>query len=194
MLGARIISYISNPIFILIGLPYFLINKTTHDPILARDWTLVTWSFLFVFVLFVLVGVKSGFFSDIDVSKRTQRPLLYLFGAILALIYVFVLLIFHGPAILFITILGIILAIFCGSIVNMRVKASVHVASATALITGLIAGYGGYYYLLILLIPIICWARIRIKRHSFHEVVAGGILGSLLSLIMFLITRQIFHL
>jgi membrane-associated phospholipid phosphatase len=74
----------------------------------------------------------------------------------------------------------------------MKIKASVHVAAISGLLTSLIIIYKGYYILLLLLIFIIGWSRVKIKRHSVPEVVIGGILGSLLSLIMYFITRFLY--
>lgn len=191
---ARVISFLANPIFILISLPYFLVLKSSRDPQAALYWTRYTWAFLFVFVVFVLAGVRKKFFSDIDISNRKQRPILYLVGVMLSLFYLFGLFILHGPAILFITIIGIMLGIFFGSLINMKVKASVHVAAISALVTALILVYKGYFVLLLLFIPLVCWARIKMKRHTLTDVIVGGIFGSLLSWIMYAASRSIINL
>lgn len=189
---ARIISFISNPIFIFIALPFFLVYKTTKDTGAAWNWTIYTLVFLSIFVIFVLIGVKKKFFSDIDVSNREQRPVLYFTGAILSVLYLSTLFFLHGPRILFITIFGITLGILIASLINMKIKASVHVAAISGLLTSLSIIYKGYYVLLLLLIFIIGWSRVKIKRHTVPEVVIGGILGSLLSLIMYFITKALY--
>lgn len=189
MMLARAISFISNPIFIFMALPFFLVYKTTRDTVAAWIWTIYTLVFLTIFVLFVLVGVKKKFFSDIDVSNRKQRPILYFTGALLSMLYLFILFILQGPLILFITTFGIMLGILIASLINIKVKASVHVAAISGLITSLSIIYKGNYLLLLLLIPVIGWSRVKIKRHTVTEVFVGGILGSLLSLIMYYITK-----
>lgn len=189
---ARIISYISNPIFIFVFLPYFLVYKTTRSEAAAWYWTIITSYFLLTFVLFVFIGVKKKFFSDIDVSNREQRPVLYLMGAVLTILYLFTLFILHGPQILFITILGIILGILLASIINMKIKASVHVAAISGLLTSFGIIYRGYFLLLLLLIPVIGWSRVKIRRHTVTEVIIGAILGSLLTLIMYFVTKSFY--
>lgn len=77
--------------------------------------------------------------------------------------------------------------ILAGSIVNTRIKASVHVAAVSALITGLALVYQGYYWLLYILIPVICWARVKIERHTVPEVIAGSFIGSILAVIMYFV-------
>lgn len=194
MIIAKFISLIANPIFILISLPYFLVIKSTRNTELAIYWTLYTWIFLSIFVAYVLFGIKKKFFTDIDISERRERPMLYLTGAILAFIYLIGLFIFHAPSVLFITIIGIMSGIFFGSLINLKVKASVHVTAISALITALSLVYQGYYILLFLLIPVVCWARIKVKRHTLTEVIIGAIFGTLLSLIMFINARNILDL
>lgn len=184
---ARFISLISNPIFILIVLPFFLVYKTTNDLNAAWNWTVYTLIFLFIFGAIVLIGVEKKIFSDIDVSKREQRPILYLSASLLSISYLFTLFILNGPMILFITIYGIMLGIILASLINIKIKASVHVAAITGLITSLAIIYQGYYLLLFILIPVIAWSRVQTKRHTIPEVIIGAILGSLLSLIMYLI-------
>lgn len=192
MIIARIISLISNPVLILIFLPFFLVYKTTKDLNAAWNWTLYTLVFITIFVLFVLIGVKKKIFSDIDVSKREQRPALYFMGALLSVLYLYVLFLFQAPRILFITLFGIILGILITGLINIKIKASVHVAAISGLITSLSIIYKGYFLFLLILIFIIGWSRVKIKRHTVPEVIIGGILGSLLSLIMYFITIAVY--
>lgn len=194
MILARFISFLANPIFILISLPYFLVLKSSHNPQTALYWTFYSWIFLAIFVVFVLVGIWKKIFTDIDISDRKQRPILYLVGALLALFHLFGLFLLHGPPVLFITVMGIMLGIFFGSVINIKVKASVHVAAISALVTALSIVYQGYYFLLFLLIPVVGWARLRMKRHTPAEVIVGAIFGSLLSLIMYITTGRFINL
>ena len=192
MILARIISILANPVFILIALPYFLILKETNNPTLAWNWELYTFIYLFTFCAFVLYGVKKKIFNDIDVSNRKQRPLLYFIGELLSFTYLISLYFLNGPSILSITTFGIILGITIATLINIKIKVSMHVSSFSALITALSIVYGGYFLLLLLLIPLIGWARVNIERHTTKEVIAGAILGILLSLIMYAITFKIF--
>lgn len=190
MLLGRYISYISNPIFILLALPYFIIFLYTKDHALALFWTVFTWIFLVIFAFFVLIGIKKGFFTDYDVSKREQRFLLYLFAAILNLVYFFLLISVSAPLILQFVSVGVMSGILVGSIVNIKIKASVHVAAASAFITGISLVYGAWFYLLYLFIPIICWARLVIKRHTLIEVITGCLIGISLAVIMYLLGQN----
>lgn len=192
MMIARIISILANPVFILIALPYFLVYKETNSFDLAWNWEIYTLIYLSVFCGFILYGVKIKALSDIDVSNRKQRPLIYFVGELLLLTYLISLSAFKGPFILSVTTFGIMLGIAISAIINIRVKVSMHVASFSALTTALSIVYGGYFLLLLLLIPLISWARVRIKRHTKSEVIVGAVLGVLLTLIMYVIVLKVF--
>ena len=81
--------------------------------------------------------------------------------------------------------MGIAIAI----IVNQKIKASIHMEAFTAfaVIEGIL--FGGYWWLLLLLIPVVAWSRLTLKRHSLPEVIVGTTIGALLVLAMFAIVK-----
>jgi membrane-associated phospholipid phosphatase len=58
-----------------------------------------------------------------------------------------------------------------------------------ALILPVAVSYGSYYYLLLFLIPLVIWARLKTKRHTFKEIFIGGTVGGFLSLSLYYIAR-----
>lgn len=183
---ARFISFILNPLMVIVLVPFFLIYKTTGDLFAALNWTLYTVIFLLIIAVFILYMVRRGTFTDYDVSKREQRPLLFLVSMLLSVIYLIGLFLFDAPSILFVVTFGIIIGIFLASIINNWIKASMHVATISSLIVALSVAYGGYFYLLLLFIPLVAYIRVRAKRHTIAETIAGGFFGSALSLLMYL--------
>lgn len=182
---ARFISFILNPIMVIVLVPFFLIYKTTNDLFAAINWTAYTLIFLLVISVFILLAVRKGIFTDYDVSKREQRPLLFLVAMILSVIYLIGLFLLDAPAILLIITFGIIIGILGASIINNWIKASMHVATITSLLAGLAIVYGGFYYALLLFVPVIAYIRVRAKRHTVPETIAGAIFGASLSLLMY---------
>jgi hypothetical protein len=172
---------------VIVLVPFFLILKTTGDLFAAAHWTFYTLLFLLVIGVFILFMVRQGKFTDYDVSKREQRPILFLVSMLLAVVYLIGLFLFHAPSVLFVVTFTIILGIFFASIINTWIKASMHVATIASLIAGLALIYGGFYYLLLLLIPLVGYIRVRAKRHTVPETIAGAMLGLSLSLIMYTI-------
>jgi len=181
---ARFISIIFNPILILVFLPFFLVIKSTNNFNQALFWTEFTSVFFIAIAVFIFFAVRKKIFSDWDVSKREQRPLLFSAFLILGFIYLISLFIFHAPRILFIVTISVICGVIIVGVINKKIKASLHVATASALVLGLILAYKAYYFLL-LLIPIVAWSRVTIKRHTLYETIIGGIVGSLLLLAIY---------
>lgn len=179
---AKVISLTLNPLCIIVFLPFILVYKSTHNFASAYHWLLYTLIFLALLTLIVFIGVKQKRFTDMDVSKREQRPLLFLLCSVMGIIYLIGLHIFHAPFVLFVVTWGILLGIIAVSIINRKIKASMHVATMTAILLTVSFGYGGYFYLLLLLLPLLAWARLKTKRHTLSEVIAGGVIGSVLSL------------
>ena len=186
---AKIISIILNPIVLAFFAPFFLIYKTTHDVQLAINWSLYTLIFISIFGLFTIISVKKKIITDMDISKREQRSFVYIVGILFSSIYLISLFFFHGPFILYFSTIGIIIGVSFLSIVNRKIKASIHTATITALILPVAISYGNYYYLLLFLIPLIIWARLKTKRHTPLEIFVGGTIGGFLSLSLYYIAR-----
>src|SRR4026208_1637374 len=105
---ARIISFLTNPVFVLFPVPYLLVYRSGYGHIYAIKWTLFTLLFLAMVGFFVLYEVKMKVFSDMDVSKREQRPLLFTIVGIITFIYLASLFFLKAPPVLFITIWGVL--------------------------------------------------------------------------------------
>lgn len=192
-LFARIISFVTNPIFVLFPLPFLLVYRFGYGSLYAIKWTLFSFAFMFLAGVFVLYEVKHKVFSDMDVSRREQRPLLFVVIGGITVVYFISLILFRAPPVLFVTVWGAMLGIFLASLVNMRVKASLHVATITSVLITLVKLYD-WSYLVFLIIPLIAWARIRIKRHTEKEVLIGGLLGVLLTLSMYILLKYVYGL
>ncbi len=184
---ARFISFVLNPLFIIVVVPFFLIYRTTGDLFSAFNWTMYTILFLLIMGGFILYKVRQGTFTDYDVSKREQRPLLFLVSGVLAIVYLIGLSLLKAPSILYAVTFGVIIAVALASIINNWIKVSMHVSTITALLVSLSLIYGGFYYFLLLGIPLMGYIRVRAKRHTVPETVAGAIFGMSLSIVMYLV-------
>lgn len=187
---ARITSFIFSPVFTLLPMFYILISKSSTDNSYILKWMIFSYTFVLAVALFVVIGVMLGVFSNLDVSKREQRPLLFSFSALIAFCYLTSLLIFNGPKILFIAFFAVALGLIVLAIVNKWLKASIHLATAAAVVMFMGIAYGRYFFLLLLFIPLICWARIKMKEHTLTETVIGTILGAMITLIVYFVSKQ----
>src|SRR5262245_43275912 len=117
---AKSISLIVNPLVVTLFAPFVLIYRTTYDVASAWHWTLYTFIFIFALSLFVFMGVKKKIFSDLDVSKREQRPLIFFMSLLFTALYMTSLFLLHAPYILYILAVSILLGISFASIINRR--------------------------------------------------------------------------
>ena len=182
---ARIISFVTNPFFIAIPLPFLLVYHETDSVSDAIRWTFFSVVFLLMIGAFVFYEVKRHVFSDIDVSKKEQRPLFFVYVIFVSFLYLGSLVVLRGPFSLFIAVGGVLGSAVTLGFVNRTIKASLHVATVSAFFTVFALLYGGVYVLFLLAIPIVAWSRIVIKRHSLKETVVGCVMGIMLTLIVY---------
>ncbi len=187
---AKAISFFLGPVFILLPIPFILVARFTKDYSYALKWTVFSYAFILAVAIFVVIGVLLGVFSNFDVSKREQRPLLFSFCAFAAFCYVLSLYILDGPKVLFIGFFAIILGLIAIVIINKWIKASIHLATATSVILFIGIVYKGYFFFLLSLIPLLAWARIKMKEHTPLETVIGSALGIVITLIVYAISKQ----
>ena len=189
---AKLVSFFLGPIFTLLPIPFILVSKTTQDYSHALKWTIFSYAFILVVAVFVIIGVLLGVFSNFDVSKREQRPLLFSFSAFVMFFYLLSLYILDGPKILLIAFFAILVGLAVIVVVNKWIKASIHVATATSVLLFIGIVYKGYFLLLLSLIPLLAWARVKTKEHTIMETVIGSILGIVITLSVYFISRNFF--
>jgi membrane-associated phospholipid phosphatase len=126
---------------------------------------------------FINRKVNAGKYADHDVSARTKRPSLYLFGTMILTVMIAVLYLSHQPTTLIagaLAALGLTVASFG---INFFVKTSLHTAFAfliamlafqTDAITGTI---------LLIFAVLVGWSRLALGRHSLQEICIGVALG-----------------
>lgn len=189
---AQAISFFLGPVFTLLPIPFVLVSKFSESYYYALKWTVFSYAFILAVALFVIVGVILGVFSNFDVSKREQRPLLFSFSAFAIFCYLLSLLVLDGPKILFIALFAIALGLLIIIFVNKWIKASIHMATFTSVVLFIGIIYSGYYFLLLLLVPLLAWSRIKLKEHTSIETFIGTILGLVITLVVYFVSREFF--
>ena len=183
---ARVISLVFYPLFIINLLPLLVLSKATGNSMEGLFWSCYSLTFSFLMGVFIYIGVKRGFFSDIDVSDKSQRGLLYRGAFILLVLFVVGLFLLHAPSEMFTLVSGALISLIALRILTKYTKASIHTAttSAFSLLVGFL--YGGVFHLLVLLIPVIIWARVKTGRHTFQQTLAGALIGILIPTLFFI--------
>ncbi len=190
-LFASIISVLSNPLLISIPLSYSLVLRSNGQVLYAIEWTLISLFFASIVGLFVIYGVKKGFFSDFDVSKREERTRLFVFAAMVSVVFLATVLSTNGPRVLLFGVASLLLGIILADLINQKIKASIHLAvfSSFSLVMGFL--YGGIFWILILAAPLVAWSRIKLKKHEPLETLVGSLVGIIIVLILYFIVKYI---
>jgi hypothetical protein len=193
---AKCISYILSPVTFSLFVPFLVISKQTNDISGAIKWTIFSAIFILMGLLVVIVGKKHGTFSDLDVSNREERKKFYLFLWPLLICYLIASVFFRGMFFsLSIISVGIVIGLFLFEFINLKIKASVHIGVATAFVIMLGILYGWHIFAVsVLFVPLIAWSRVVLKRHTIPEVFTGAVLGTIITILTFLIAQFIVKL
>jgi len=188
---AKIISYIFNPLILACVAPFYLVYKTTYDSGMALYWTFYTMVFMAMIFGFIVLGVKKEFFTDLDISRREQRKKVYIVALICCSVYFISLFYLAAPVILrFVTAAALCLIVIL-NFMNKYIKTSIHMTVVTALFSNMAFNFGKFYYLLLLVIPVVAWARLKTKRHTKPELAVGSAVGLFISMLIFFVEKYL---
>jgi membrane-associated phospholipid phosphatase len=182
-----------------------LVSRVASPPILAAAAVLLValdslqipniwlWSAFYLALvlgaplLYLLALYSSGRVSDLDLSTREERLRPYLV-AVAALILGAVLLHVGGaPPLLSDLANATAIAFALLFAITLYWKISAHAASAGtfAALAGLLVTLWSLIALTLALVPLVCWARVHLGRHTTMQTVAGALLGAAVLLAVF---------
>lgn len=122
------------------------------------------------------LALKMGWVSKWDLPKKEERrPIIIIFIAC-SIISLFLIKQFGTKMLLDLFIL-LLTTGFIVSIITVFWKISIHMVLDTTgvLVTNLL--FSWYFWPLFVLIPIVAWARFKLKRHTLPQIAAGIILS-----------------
>lgn len=187
---ANLISNILNPFLVSLILILLLSFKATSNGELnvldALRWSLILTAFSVVPVyLAIIYLVRSGRLDNVFTNVRRQRTKIYLLAGGWAAAGCVVLLYLKAPpGLMAVSVAGLSTAIIFMCI-NLWWKISLHTAFIAASVTLLVILYGWVAMVAIVLIPLMFWARMELKRHSLAQVAAGALLSTLIVAVVF---------
>lgn len=180
---ANLITLVLHPLILALIAVLLIVYRETGNVQTAYIWTLISAFFAGVISVFVLFGIKKGFFTNIDVSVRKQRVILYPFAAAVMVMFVLVLLFLDGPKFLLVGLIAFIASLGILDFINRKIKASIHVATVAALAVGVVEMFGVKAIPVLFTIPLVAWARVLEKKHTPKETIVGFLSGSILALV-----------
>jgi len=183
---ASLTSNILNPFLVSLVLILLLSFKSTSSTLDAVKWSLIliAVSILPVFSVIIYLVRKQGLESPFIITRR-QRTKIYLLAGVCASVGCVILHYLGAPPILMATSVAGLSGVVVFMCVNLLWKISLHTALVTASVTVLIILYGSIAAGIIVLVPLIAWARIELKHHSLAQVAAGALLAALIVVVVF---------
>ncbi|MFZ2024797.1 MAG: hypothetical protein WAV51_00745 [Microgenomates group bacterium] len=127
-------------------------------------------------ILLLIRALKQKKISNWDMSDRKQRV-----GALVVFLGffafgIFLLSLFREPVItnFFLYMFGVFLLFF---LVTLRYKMSGHLTGAAIWVFSVSSWFGWYTTLLFMILPLLAWSRVTLKRHTLGQVLLGTVFG-----------------
>lgn len=151
----------------------------------------VFWAILTLLVVtglplcYLLLGRKQGWVSDMELSRREERPRFILVSLTSDVLALLVLHFQGGPQLLF----AMILTYFCLALVMFTIssfwKISMHMAGVGGFSTALVFVFGAPALLALISLPLVAWARWHRRKHTITQLIAGALAGALITVLVF---------
>ncbi len=187
-LRLRVARYVSNilaPASISLPLVLVVALYRAPDPRMALVYACITLLFLSLGPLaYIVIGVRLGKLSDVDVSRRSERAGPFLFGLASVMLGLLTLSAMHGPktltTLLILTAVSGVIMMF----ITLWWKISIHASSMAGAATILTVLFGSSMIPTFLLLILVSWSRVVLRRHTIAQVTAGALMSIALTIII----------
>jgi hypothetical protein len=128
--------------------------------------------------------VRRGRWSNVDASKASERPVLFM-TALAGLVAAVGWLLLNNPQSFLVH--GMLVAaafLLLAALLTRWVKLSLHVAFAALTATTLCLLGSALGYALVAVVPVVFWSRIALARHRVHELLVGLVLGIVTGIVL----------
>ena len=123
-------------------------------------------------IAYIIVAPKFGWVSEWDMKTRKERQPFFMLMVVLTIASLGVIYFFGNTFLLHLNIIFMVLLLTLFAI-SLYWKISLHTGLNTASSIIINFMFGWNLPILYLTIPIIFWARLRLKKHSINQLVAG---------------------
>jgi len=157
------------------------------------------WRLAFLFVILVVIVptlyvytlLKRGKIETFHIPNRQNRKGVYLVIIASNIVGVIVMLIMDAPFLLLaFGIMGVMQSTLL-FLVNMYWKISGHTTAISGLSVFIVAALGWSMSPVLMIVPLVAWARIRTQSHSLWQTVAGILTGSFFILMTWILLTSI---
>jgi membrane-associated phospholipid phosphatase len=183
---ARILSTIFNPFLTALALFVILAHASARN-------TVDFWWLLFLSTFFTSIGPMLYVFwlygsdriSDLDMSVRHEREAVFGAFVVFYLLGTIVMWLVHAPRLMIAAMAAYTLSTLVVQYITRYWKISTHAIGITAPLVALTLLYGSQTLPFLVLIPMVCWARVYLKAHTVMQVIAGAALATVSTVLFF---------
>ena len=181
--AAQIISIVGLPPLLAIATIVALSSNAISDPAEALRVAVISSFFIAIApVLYIVYLLRSNKISGgADLQHREERWRPYMVGIGSCVLGFLVLLQLQAPQSILLLTLCYAINTSVMAVITQRWKISAHAAGAALPATALYAVFGTGALAFALVVPMVCWARVRVKMHTVWQVTAGALIGSALT-------------
>jgi membrane-associated phospholipid phosphatase len=115
--------------------------------------------------------VRRGAWASVDASSLHERPSLYLTG-ILGILALVCFLAATRSVLLRAAVVTLVVLLLCG-VTTRWIKVSLHVTAAALTATTLLLSGSRAGWIVLPVVPLLCWSRLALRRHSPSEIAVG---------------------
>jgi len=178
---AHVVSEVLSPAHLVMTLPLVIGWQATWPKFSGALWGLTASLFCgAVPYAVILAGVRAGRLTDKHIRRRDQRvlPLALALASVLAGLAA--LLVFQATPAVVVLVLGMLGALVVIVPITAFWKISLHAAVAAGAATALTVTFGPYAAVVAWpLVVLVAAARVAMRAHTTAQVIAGGLVGSL---------------
>jgi len=171
-------SFLSLPIFLAFG----YVSARTSGLLWAALTLLIVTG---IPLAYLILGRQRGWVSDLELSRREERPRFILVSLSSDVLALLVLRFLDGPHLLTM----IVLTYFCLAVVMFAIssfwKISMHMAGVGGFSTALVFVFGAPALWALLSLPLVAWARLHRRKHDIPQLVAGALVGAMITALVF---------
>lgn len=180
--AARLISLILMPPLVAVAALVALSSYLIAEPLPAMRVMVVSSLFMAVVPSLYIASLlrRQVIHGGIDLVLAQERLRPYVVSAISCTAGAVILILLAAPAFIWALALTYALAAVLMAIITPHWKISMHAAGTAMPAAALLSVFGSRALPAVLVVPLVCWARVHARMHTVTQVVAGAALGGLI--------------
>lgn len=179
---ARGISFVFNPLWFSILFIIYLVSSKGYDR--GDSIGIIIAGSLSAFILPILIigyMVNKGKTSHMDIPERSQRVVPFMIFSMIYFVTFLVSVWIGLPGVFNAVLFAIFFNTIVYGIITLWWKISIHCAGIAGYLSATTLIIGPRHIILWLIVPLLCWSRIRLKAHTPMQTLVGAVLGATLT-------------